>query len=201
MQAPDLLFLVSSQEAKWLSKKVITSEFFAALSIGEFVTGPLAQHSGNNGILSSFEVLDYSSSQFPVSSSWIWKELGKHWQGIWNIWYCLARDLHQTSNELEVQMRTEYLIFRFHKLSWSWMGSHWGVDFVSFVERENTYDFFSILAFREWNSILHKIHTDTQYLFALSELFGLEFSLQQISKSFIDLLCCWHNQDVINIDE
>jgi hypothetical protein len=35
--------------------------------------------------LSSFEVLDYFLSQCPVSSSWIWKELGKNWHGIWNI--------------------------------------------------------------------------------------------------------------------
>jgi len=30
-----------------------------------------------DGILSSLEVVDYSSSQCPVSSSWIWKKLGK----------------------------------------------------------------------------------------------------------------------------
>ena len=68
------------------------------------------------------------------------------------------------------------------------MGLHWVVDLVSFVERESAYDFFNILALREWNPILHKLNTDTQYVFGLSELFDLEFSLQQISKSFIDLL-------------
>jgi len=41
MQDPDLIFLVSSQEAKSLSVKVSSSEFPAALSIGEFVTGSL----------------------------------------------------------------------------------------------------------------------------------------------------------------
>ena len=40
MQAPDLLFLVSSQEAKSLSVKVSSPEFPAAVSIGESVTGP-----------------------------------------------------------------------------------------------------------------------------------------------------------------
>ena len=40
MQAPDLLFLVSSQESKLLSVKESSSEFPAALSIGEFVFEP-----------------------------------------------------------------------------------------------------------------------------------------------------------------
>ena len=81
------------------------------------------------------------------------------------------------------------------------MGLHWGVDLVSFVEAESVYDFFNILASKEWNPILHKLDTDTQYVFGLSDLFDLEFSLQQISKSFIDLFGFWHNQNVINIDE
>jgi len=46
MQAPDQLFLVSSQEAKSLSVKVSSSEFHAALSIGEFVTGPSCSELG-----------------------------------------------------------------------------------------------------------------------------------------------------------
>jgi hypothetical protein len=66
------------------------------------------------------------------------------------------------------------------------MGLHWVVDLVSFVELESTHD---IHALREGNPILHKLHTDTQYVFGLSELSDLEFSLQQISKSFVDILC------------
>jgi len=73
MQATDLRFLVSSQV---VSMKVSSSEFPAALSIGEYVTAPCSKP--KNGILSSFEVLDYSLSQFSVSSSWIGKELGKN---------------------------------------------------------------------------------------------------------------------------
>jgi hypothetical protein len=41
MQDSDLLFLVSSQEAKSLSVNVISSEFPEAVSISEFVTGLL----------------------------------------------------------------------------------------------------------------------------------------------------------------
>jgi len=54
MQAPDLLFLVSSQQAKSLSVKVSSSEFPAALSIGESVTGPLAQSLGKEQNLVQF---------------------------------------------------------------------------------------------------------------------------------------------------
>jgi hypothetical protein len=54
------------------------------------------------------------------------------------------------------------------------------------VERERTYDFFNLLALREKNPILHKLHTDTHYVFGVSEIFDLEFSLQQISQTFID---------------
>ena len=78
------------------------------------------------------------------------------------------------------------------------MGIHWG---VAFVEEESAYDFFNIMALRDWNPILHKLNTDPQCVFGFSELFDLEFSLQQISKSFIDVLCFWQNQDVINVDE
>ena len=77
MQAPDLLFLVSSQQAKSLSVKVSSSEFPAALSIGESVTGPLAQSLGKEQNLVQFWGSWLLSSQCPVSSSWIWKELGK----------------------------------------------------------------------------------------------------------------------------
>jgi hypothetical protein len=73
MQAPDLLFLVSSQEEKELSLKVSSSEFPAALSVGEFVTGPPCSEltKRTKRVLSIFEVFEYSSSQCPVSSSWI----------------------------------------------------------------------------------------------------------------------------------
>jgi hypothetical protein len=81
-------------------------------------------------------------------------------------------------NVLAVQTMIEFFISR--------IGLH-----VSFVERESTYDFFNTLALIERNPILHKLNTDTQYV----------FGLQQISKSFIDLLCFSHNQDVVNIDE
>jgi len=134
----------------------------------------LAQSLGKERSLGYFEIVDYCSSQCPVSSSWIWKELTQ------NMKY----------------------------LSWR---NRWGSNFSSsdsrnflgdsFVKRESTCNFFNILSLREWNPILQKLHTDTQYVFGLSELFGLEFSLQQISKPLIDLLCFWHNQDVINIDE
>jgi len=40
MQDPELLFLVSSQEAKSLSVKASKSEFPAALRIGDLFTGP-----------------------------------------------------------------------------------------------------------------------------------------------------------------
>ena len=53
MQALDLLFLVSLQEAKSLSVKVSSSEFPAALSIGESVT-LLAQSSGKGRNLEYF---------------------------------------------------------------------------------------------------------------------------------------------------
>jgi hypothetical protein len=100
-----------------------------------------------------------------------------------------------------VEMRIEFLIFRFQKLSWSWIRLHWGIELVSFQEWKSTYNLFNILALREWNLILHKLHKDTQYVFRLSELFDLEFRLQQISKFFIGLFCFWHNQNAINIDE
>ena len=54
MQAPDLLFLVASQEAKSLSMKVSSSESSAALIIGESVTGPLAQSLGKEQNLVQF---------------------------------------------------------------------------------------------------------------------------------------------------
>ena len=65
-------------------------------------------------ILSSFEVIDYSSSQCPVSSSWVRKKLGKIWHGICNIWSCPGSELHQTSDDLAVQMRIEF----FHLSGW-----------------------------------------------------------------------------------
>jgi len=83
----------------------------------------------------------------------------------------------------------------------SGMGIHLGVDLFSYVEKESAYDFFNILALREWNPILYKLHTDTQYVCGLSVLFDLDFRLQQISQFFTGLLCFWHNKDIINIDE
>jgi hypothetical protein len=79
---------------------------------------------------------------FPIDKR-ITKESGKNWHRIRNIWSCPGR---------------------FQKLPWSRMGLHWDVDLVSFVEGESAYDFFNVLALREWNPILDKLDADTQYV-------------------------------------
>ena len=64
-------------EAKSLSVKISTSEFHAPLSIGELFTGPpCSELREKNGISRSFEVIDYSSSQYSVFELHL-KSIGK----------------------------------------------------------------------------------------------------------------------------
>ena len=82
------------------------------------------------------------SSVFELGLKKIGKELTRNTQ-------YLGSELHQTSDELAIQMRIEFFVFRFQKLSGSQMGLHWGVDIVSFMKGESAYDLFNILALRE----------------------------------------------------
>jgi hypothetical protein len=60
-------------------------------------TGLFAQSSEKNTIVKTLEVLDFSSTQCPQSSSWVYKELGKHGYCIGNTWSCPCSKLDQTS--------------------------------------------------------------------------------------------------------
>ena len=62
-------------------------------------------------------------------------------------------------------MTIEFFIFRLQKLSWSQVELYSFVDFVLFVERESTYNFFDMLVLRESSPILHELHAETQYVF------------------------------------
>jgi len=69
MHAPDLLVFVFSHEAKSQSLKLSSSEFSAALSIGDLFTGNLCsevREKVDSGVC--FEVVEYSSSQCLVYS-------------------------------------------------------------------------------------------------------------------------------------
>ena len=63
----------------------------------------------------------------------------------------LEKNCERIDTEYEISglVQVASCIFRFQKLSWSRVGLHWVVDLVFFVEGENTYDFFNILALRE----------------------------------------------------
>lgn len=63
---------------------------------------------------------------------------------------CPHNKLHQTCNELAVQMETQFLIFRFQNLSWNRTGLHWDLDLVSFVKWGTTRIFW-IFWKKEWD--------------------------------------------------
>jgi len=105
----------------FLGRKITVREgeqFWVSCSFKHWWVYSLALLPQSFGISSSFEVVDYSSSQHLVSSSWIWNALGKNWYGIWNIWSCPGSELHQTSNELAVPFSSSY--------SWNFLGVGWG---------------------------------------------------------------------------
>ena len=130
---------VSDGEQFWVS---CSSEYWWIL-----LTGPPCSELRRKR--NTFGVVDYSSRQRLVSSSWVEKELGKNWHGIGNIWSFTGSTLHQTSNEWTVQLRIEFLMMGLQKLSRSRLGLYSDVEVVFFVDRESTHNLFNILLLKE----------------------------------------------------